>query len=202
MRIKKSDPLTFLMKPSEATLQAFVEEQKNLDFSYKEVGATKSVLPSGYDHDKSSCVLGKGEAVFLTAEKILRNWKMWPEEWAKIYPKNIEQESGNLVVCIFRVYGFWWVNALKIVYKIEEKNTSFKRRSGFAYGTLKAHAVMGEEIFAVTWHNDDTVTYDMLAFSKPNFLFGRIFKPLARQLQKRFVRCAQKKITEQLTQIN
>ncbi len=202
MRINRTDPLTLFREPSEAILHAFVEEQKHLGFSYKEVGATKSILPAGYDHDKSSFLLGKGEEVFSRAEIILRNWKMWPADWAKVYPQNLGQESGNLIVCVFRVYGLWWVNALKIVYKIEETNTLFKKRSGFAYGTLKAHAEMGEEIFAVTWHHDDSVTYDMLAFSRPNFLFARIFKPLVRQLQKRFVRCAQKQILQELAQTN
>jgi uncharacterized protein (UPF0548 family) len=39
----------------------------------------------------------------------------------------------------------------------------------------------------VEWrHEDDTVWYDILAFSRPNQLPAKIAKPYARTLQKRF----------------
>jgi uncharacterized protein (UPF0548 family) len=59
---------------------------------------------------------------------------------------------------------------------------------GFAYGTLAEHAERGEERFLVEWHqDDDTVWYDLLAFSKPGPM-ARVGYPLARRLQKRFAR--------------
>ncbi len=54
-----------------------------------------------------------------------------------------------------------------------------------------------EERFLVEWrhaqdqsqdHRDDSVWYDILAFSKPNRWLARIGYPVARQFQKRFAR--------------
>ena len=58
---------------------------------------------------------------------------------------------------------------------------------GFAYGTLPGHVECGEERFTVEWHrDDDSVWYDILAFSKPGHILTRLGYPLARRLQKRF----------------
>jgi hypothetical protein len=61
------------------------------------------------------------------------------------------------------------------------------KRFGFAYGTLAEHAESGEERFTVEWHGeDDTVWYDVLAFSRPRQVLARLGYPLSRLLQKRF----------------
>ena len=63
------------------------------------------------------------------------------------------------------------------------------QRFGFAYGTLPEHAESGEERFTVEWHEeDDTVWYDIVAFSRPQQLPARLGYPLARRMQKRFAR--------------
>ena len=57
---------------------------------------------------------------------------------------------------------------------------------GFAYGTLSDHAEMGEERFTVEFHaNDETVWYDICAFSRPRPL-ARLAYPFTRALQRRF----------------
>lgn len=63
------------------------------------------------------------------------------------------------------------------------------RRFGFAYGTLPGHVESGEERFVVEWReDDDSVWYDILAFSRPRHLAARAGYPLARGLQARFRR--------------
>jgi uncharacterized protein (UPF0548 family) len=63
------------------------------------------------------------------------------------------------------------------------------RRFGFAYGTLPEHAEQGEERFTVEWHRTpDVISYDILSFSRPVSLAARVACPLARRLQKCFVR--------------
>ena len=79
--------------------------------------------------------------------------------------------------------GLWWLNATRIVYTIDEP-----RRFGFAYGTLPRHAEKGEERFLVEHLDDDTVWYDVLAYSRPRHILARIGYPLARRYQKRFGR--------------
>lgn len=48
-------------------------------------------------------------------------------------------------------------------------------RFGFAYGTLPGHVESGEERFQIEWHrSDDSVWYDILAFSRPNHPLARL----------------------------
>ena len=60
------------------------------------------------------------------------------------------------------------------------------RRGELAYGTLAAHVERGEERFAVAWREDDSVWYEILAFSRPAHIFTKIGYPLARRMQRRF----------------
>ena len=84
-----------------------------------------------------------------------------------------------------RVFGLWTVNVCRVVYVFEE--SSVVEKFGFAYGTLPRHVECGEERFTVEWHrDDDSVWYDILAFSKPGHILTRLGYPLARRLQKRF----------------
>ena len=83
-----------------------------------------------------------------------------------------------------RAGGLWWLNACRIVYVIDEPSPV--RRFGFAYGTLPGHVECGEERFCVEHLADDSVWYDIRAFSRPRFWMTRLGYPLARRLQKRF----------------
>jgi len=62
------------------------------------------------------------------------------------------------------------------------------RGFGFAYGTLPGHVERGEERFLVEIADDDSVRYDILAFSQPKHLLTKIGYPFVRRLQKRFGR--------------
>lgn len=60
---------------------------------------------------------------------------------------------------------------------------------GFAYGTLPDHAGSGEERFLIEWDRaDNSVWYDILAFSRPQHFFIRLGYPMVRRTQKRFGR--------------
>lgn len=79
----------------------------------------------------------------------------------------------------------WSLNACRIVYVTEE--TGETERFGFAYGTLPDHVESGEERFWVELdHRDDSVWYDLLAFSRPNRLAVKLGFFYARILQRRF----------------
>ena len=72
-----------------------------------------------------------------------------------------------------RAIGVWWLSACKIVYVINESGPI--TRFGFAYGTLPDHAGTGEERFLIEWtHADNSVWYDILAFSRPNHFLARL----------------------------
>jgi uncharacterized protein (UPF0548 family) len=173
-----------LTKPSPAAIEAFLLRAKQQSFSYPEVGSTRGQMPSGYTIDHNRIAIGTGKETFRRAAAALRSWEMFNVGWAHLLPPDTPIEVGNTVAVVFNHFGFWSKNACRIVYLIEEE-----RRFGFAYGTLQQHAERGEERFSVEWNaDDDSVAYDILAFSRPEQWLARIANPLARMLQKRFVR--------------
>jgi len=79
---------------------------------------------------------------------------------------------------------FWSLNACRLVSVIDDD-----RSYGFTYGTLPDHAERGQERFLVEWRqDDDSVWYDILAYSRPNQILSLLGYPVARLLQKRFAR--------------
>lgn len=176
-----------LRKPSEQKCQAFVESQAKLNFSYAAVGATATKPPDGYIVDHTRIKLGEGEQVFQAAKAALERWEQFHLGWVQVHDPGTPIEAGKPVAVLAHVVGLWTLNACRIVYVVNERGpvTTF----GFAYGTLPEHAESGEERFTVEWHQpDNSVWYDILAFSRPNQLLVRLGYPVVRRLQKRFAR--------------
>lgn len=179
--------MQFIRKPSGETLQQFLERQKSNNFSYPEVGFTnRSADVPGYDNDFNKVQLGTGNAAFLAACEAIRTWKMFPGGWARIEPVGAAMQKGKTLTMIVHLFGLHWVNACRIVYTLNEE-----RRFGFAYGTLPGHIEYGEELFSVEWRKDDTVWYVLKAFSRPRLWVVKLGYPIARRLQRRFVRESQ-----------
>jgi uncharacterized protein (UPF0548 family) len=112
---------------------------------------------------------------------------MFEMDWIEIAPRDAPIAEGSCVAIIVRHFGFWSLNASRIVYVIEEHGAL--ERFGFAYGTLPEHVEQGEERFSVEYHPDDnSVWYDLFAFSRPRHILARLGYPMSRQLQKRFAR--------------
>jgi len=176
-----------IRKPSATTIEAFLSAQKGQRFSYPEVGASRWAAPSGYKIDHNRVMLGYGEETFAAAVAAVRAWHMFNLGWCRVYPVEAPVEIGTMVAVVIRHFGFWSLNACRIVYVLEESGAL--RRYGFAYGTLPEHGEAGEERFSVEWDRaDGSVWYDLYAFSRPQPLMARIGYPLARMLQKRFAR--------------
>lgn len=173
-------------KPTERTTQEFLARQQAASFSYPEVGASREQMPAEYDIDHNRILLGKGAAAFAAAREAIRRWHMFPGTWAAVKPRGAPIQEGQVVALLIHVFGLWWLNASRIVYVLDE--THPVRRFGFAYGTLPAHVEQDEERFSVEWLADDSVWYDLRAFSRPRYWPVRVGYPLARQLQRRFVR--------------
>lgn len=96
--------------------------------------------------------------------------------------------SGFAPVILIRHFGFWLLNAARIVYVTEERSGSI-RRYGFAYGTLLDHGESGEERFLVEWDQQgDSVWYDLFGFSHPRAVAAGLGYRLARWLQSRLRR--------------
>ena len=169
-------------RPTGEQLRALIEKNKDAPFSYPAVGASRDgALPAGYNVDRNRKRLGFGQDAFVRAKRALRSWAMFDLSWVSIFPHEVEIQPGAVVAVVVSHFGFWSVNISRIVF-VEDL-------CSFAYGTLDEHAESGEEKFTVSWdERDDSVWYDVLAFSKPKHALARIGYPLSRMLQKRFAR--------------
>ena len=178
-----------LTRPTPADIDAFLAAQRASEFSYPNVGATRSdSAPRGYDVDRNRVRLGVGAETFRRAADALRGWRASSLGWSSIHPAGAAPTPGVTVAVVVRHLGFWSLNACRIIYVLEEEREDLYR-SGFAYGTLTDHAETGEERFVVEWkRGDDSVWYDLFAFSRPGHPLARLGYPLARGLQRRFAR--------------
>ena len=178
-------PLFRLTAPSEDEIRRFISKQRDSGFSYMQVGASASTLPAGYNVDHNRVQLGSGEGTWQRATEAIRGWRMFSMPWVNLHWASAPIEVGTDVAVSVRHFGFYSLNACRIVYVVDEESPV--KRLGFAYGTLGEHAESGEERFTVEWsRDDDRVWYDILAFSRPRQMFARLGYPLSRLLQKRF----------------
>lgn len=179
-----------LTEPSDADIRSFVATQSQLPFSYSEVGATRfdpSAAPRGYILDHNRIELGRGLEVFQRAVAALQQWRQFDLGWVTIVPRGVVLEKGATVAIKASAGGLWTLSACRVVYMVNEEEPV--RRFGFAYGTLPDHVERGEERFLIEWNaSDDSVWYDILAFSQPRHPLVRLGSPYARKLQKRFAR--------------
>jgi uncharacterized protein (UPF0548 family) len=178
-------------EPTHDDVAAFLVAQRDAPWGYAEVGlsAGDERAPAGYNLDHNRVKLGDGPVVFESACAALRAWRMFPAPWTRISPADAPIQVGQTLAMQAHALGIWWMNACRIVYVIDEHAPV--RRFGFAYGTLPAHVEAGEERFSVELHADGSVWYDLRAFSRPRYWPVRLAKPIARRLQRRFVRESQ-----------
>jgi uncharacterized protein (UPF0548 family) len=173
-----------LTKPGPVQIREFLAAQEGQQFSCEQVGVSRTTAPSGYVVDHNRIQLGNGRAAFERAKNAIIQWKMLDIAWLELYWPRAPIEKGTTVAIAASHLGFWSLNAARIVYTVEEHGDL--ERYGFAYGTLPDHAEMGEERFMVEFQAaDESVWYDVYAFSRPHLL-ARLAYPFTRALQKKF----------------
>ena len=174
-------------KPSAEFVAQFIASQRELPFTYSKVGATKTEdAPSGFYVDHNRTKLGSGAVTFERAVAALEYWTQFDLGWVGIVQRDTPLVVGAVVAVQAHTFGFWSLNACRIVYLIDEQEPV--KKFGFAYGTLPDHVECGEERFTVEQHPDGSVFYDIFAFSRPRQMMVRLGLPIARRLQRRFVR--------------
>jgi uncharacterized protein (UPF0548 family) len=175
----------FFKKPSPESIREFLAAQKQQQFSYAHLGASRTMAPSGYILDHNRIRLGEGRFAFERAKDAIKHWKMFDIPWLELFWPDALIEAGSTVAIAVSHLGFWSLNAARIVYTVEEQRGTLERY-GFAYGTLGDHAEMGEERFTVEFHSgNESVWYDLYAFSRPR-PFALLAFPYTRSLQKKF----------------
>lgn len=171
-------------QPAESDIVKFISTQSHLPFTYAEVGATQGQPPHGYNVDHNRIQLGNGSEVYQRSVAALKQWRQFDLGWVSLVPRDVKLEQGATVAVKAWACGLWSLNACRVVYVVDETE-----RFGFAYGTLPGHIERGEERFLVEWNrNDDSVCYDILAFSQPRHPLVKLGAPVARRMQKRFAR--------------
>ena len=178
--------LMFLLtKPNEERIRGFLFSQKDERFTYPEADIARHQSPRGYTLDHNRIKLGEGADVFRRAVEAIRRWEMFNIGWLQLCWPDAPIEVGSTVAVLAALRFCWSLNACRIARVFDED----LRRYGFAYGTLPDHAERGQESFIVEWNiDDDSVWYDLSAYSRPNQLIAKLGYPFARALQKRFAR--------------
>lgn len=177
----------FALKPNRESIAAFIAAQKNCEISYAEVGCTRDMRPPNrYNVDHNRVRLGQGPEAYEKAKEAIRRWKMFDMPWLELCWPVAPIQVGTTVAVAVSHFGFWSLNACRIVYTVEEQEPLEKY--GFAYGTLGEHAEIGEERFSVEFYRSErSVWYDLYAVSRPGAV-AQIAYPLARLLQRRFAK--------------
>lgn len=173
-------------RPTDEAIRLFLASQQHHPFSYPDPGII-GLTAHGYTMDHYRIRLGIGPEVFRKAVEALRRWEMFHIGWVELCWPDTPIQKGATVAVLAYQFGFWSLNACRIAHLIEEDGEV--RRRGFAYGTLPEHVERGQESFTIELHaNDDSVWYDILAYSTPNHLLAKLGYPITRALQKRFAR--------------
>jgi uncharacterized protein (UPF0548 family) len=176
-----------LFEPSEKVIENFLAAQRDLPFSYEEVGATQDEIPSGYPINHHRVQIGNGADVFASAKNAIQNWTMYQLEWTRIYPDSVPIAVGAVVCVVVNHHLCWSINPCRIVYILEQ--TDIVEQYGFAFGTLPGHSEEGEERFLVEWNRaDDSVWYELLAFARPHHILARVGFPFVGLFQRKFAR--------------
>ncbi len=180
-----------LLRPTHSVATLCLFRQRKLPFSYTKPGATqREEVPRGYRGDRYRVCLGVGKETYEVARVAIQRWKMFPTEIVDFYWRDISIEEGSTVAVVFRAGFLWSLNPCRIVYTIDETSGSDVarvERYGFAYGTLPAHVIDGEERFTVEWRRgDDSVWYDQTAFFRPSHWLAHVGYPLIKMKQQRF----------------
>jgi len=141
--------------------------------------------PAGFKTDHNRVLLGTGSMVFDRSVSAVERWEMFNIGWLTLCWPDTPIRTGEVVAVLARHLGFWSLNACRIVSTINVDGPV--KAFGFRYATLDAHAESGQEQFKIEWQqDDDSVWYDILAYSRPNAILARLGYPIARSLQKRF----------------
>ncbi len=127
-----------------------------------------------------SVQVGHGDAAFNRAKDALRQWRAHHHVGATLTPNDPPLVTGTVVVVAFHFGPVRVVAPCRIVYVTDDVD-----RFGFAYGSLPGHPERGEEAFHVRRDGDGTVTFDVVAFSRPADWKARIGSPVTRAVQRR-----------------
>jgi uncharacterized protein (UPF0548 family) len=148
--------------------------------TYRDLGGTLTGgRPEGFRHDHYEMELGHGHEAFRRAIEGLKAWEAHHVPGVRVFPKGQEIHPGATVAVTLGTPFLALFAPCRIIQVIGEE-----ARWGFAYGTLPGHPEQGEEAFVVSMSVDETVRFEVEAFSRPADSLVRLSGPIGRSVQK------------------
>ena len=175
-----------LSKPTAEEINYYVGARSQLPFTYSEQGVTRQDgQRPGYVCDHNRIRLGSGGSLYKEAIEALGRWHQFELGWIRVCTNEVPINPGSTVCLLLHILPVWAIFCCRVVYIIDDDGPI--KRFGFAYGTLPGHPEAGEERFTIEWHSkDDSVWYDILAFSRPGNFVVALGYPFGRAMQRRF----------------
>jgi uncharacterized protein (UPF0548 family) len=172
----------FILEPKARSIEQFVAQLAGSELSYSEIGMTaRRAKPPGYHVLSYQYVVGHGRLEFERTVQALKHWTQMELDWVQVCKPKPKMEKGANVVIKARHFGIWSLNACRIVLTADD-GISFS----FANGTLKEHALRGEERFSVRLQEDGSVLYEIYSFFCPGILATLLY-PAVLWLQHKFL---------------
>ena len=119
-------------------------------------------------------------------------WENFDFDW--FFTNSPPVKPNEPVVVTAQTLFLWSVLPLRVTWidkdgapKSPEMKKDIKRRMAFGHATLEGHQLSGEESFAVEWHKNDDVWYEVLTVSKPDNLLSLVSSPMLRFFQLKFM---------------
>ncbi len=161
-------------------MQKLLEDLERAEPTYGDVGATLArKCPDGFHHDRFEIVLGQGPEIFQRAITGLKSWQAHRLPGMTVFPHDQEIRTGATVVITVGTPIAAIAAPCRVVGVIDGQT-----RWGFAYGTLPGHPEQGEESFAISLSPDETVRFEIDAFSRPGDPLVRLSGPIGRGIQR------------------
>src|SRR5262245_27143038 len=105
-----------IVKPSHSSIESFLQSARSQKFSYPETGSTLGQIPLGYTADHHRARLGRGDQTFRDAVSAMREWKMFDLGWVHLFEPSTPIQVGATVAVLIHHFGFWSLNACRVVY--------------------------------------------------------------------------------------
>ena len=145
---------------------------------------TRTRLPLGFAHDRSTSVIGRGHSEFESARRAFLQWAQFDLGWVRVANPLASVAPGQLIAVEAHTAGLWSLNISRI---LETVNTP--TRFGFLYATTRMHVEEGEERFVLELDPaSGQLCYLIEAVSRPRHPLARLAWPFARAMQHRFAR--------------
>jgi uncharacterized protein (UPF0548 family) len=158
-----------------------LRDDRSVELTYSEIGATRDGnLPPGYRHVRGRARIGRGEQVYAAAVHALGSFDMQRGAGLKVRTELAMAAEGATLAFGFGAGPLRLWAPVRVVWLVNEP-----LRYGYGYGTLPGHPEAGEEGFLVCLGSDETVWFEVRAFSRPALWFVRAAEPLAALVQDR-----------------